>query len=95
MESFLQLRREQGHFFCLNADLAAEPQRIADHELHYLILADYAVQLCEVGALVFALDSIEALRGNSQSIGDSDTDPARTDVERKNTPANGWKLKGI
>jgi hypothetical protein len=59
----------------------AHAQGEADYDLYDSIVLDYSLKLGEVGALVFALESFDALGGDAKGVGNGHANAPGANVE--------------
>src|SRR5690242_8328460 len=69
------------YFLRLRSFFPAHAQRITEHNLPYLIFADDPLQPAKIRALVLALQGLQALRGDSQSVSHCQTHAPRAVVD--------------
>ena len=60
---------------------AGHTQREPNHDLLYLIVTDYAMEIGEVVFLILPVQCVKALSGNTQGVRDGDPNAARSDVK--------------
>lgn len=73
-ELFAQVFGEELHFFGLNSFGSAQAQGVSDDDLGDFVLADDRFEAREVCTLILAADGFEALRSDSERIGDGEAD---------------------
>src|SRR5579864_4539496 len=96
-ESLSQNVGKGAHLLRLRSLRAAHAQWESDDDFLDLVLADYAREVVEIMPLVLALQSFEALSGNSERVRNGDPDAAGTDIESKHSAgeaSRNWQAAG-
>ena len=72
---------EGRNFLGLSGVGAGEAEGESDDDFEDVVAADYFRQLLEVGALVAALECVDALGGDAERVGDGHANAAIADIE--------------
>src|SRR5581483_5450880 len=81
LEPLAQLSRKFSYFLRQRTFLSAHAQRIAQHDLAHLILADGALQPAKISAFVLALQRLQPLGSDAERVGDSKAHAASAIVD--------------
>src|SRR5437868_2643203 len=81
-----QFLGEAQHFLRLDSLFPTHPQRKADHDFCHLIIAHQPGKLLEIQPLILTLQRLQALRGDSQRVRDSDTNSLGPHIQSENPP---------